>query len=308
MKESKHDILLESGTNEIEIMEFTVSGVTFGINVAKVREILTPSPIKPMPHAHPAIEGIFKPRDSVMTVVNLPLFLGLDSEPTTDRSLFIITNFNNLNIAFRVHTVVGINRIYWSDIIKPDTTTYKGAGGFVTGIAQYDNRLISVLDFERIIAEISPETSIQESDIEVMGERAPNTRPIAVVEDSMMLSKMITDSLAKAGYTNIQKFNNGKEAWQYLHSIRDSDNILEHCTCVITDIEMPQMDGHRLIKLIKEDSRLKVLPVIVFSSLINDEMRIKGEELGADEQLSKPEIVRLVETLDRLIGEAESRA
>ena len=107
MENNKDGILLETGTNEIEIMEFTIDGNLYGINVAKVREIMLSAPVHPMPHAHPAVEGIFKPRDIVITVVDLPEYLSGHTEPKGEKDLFIITNFNKMHIAFRVHTVVG---------------------------------------------------------------------------------------------------------------------------------------------------------------------------------------------------------
>lgn len=119
----------------------------------------------------------------------------------------------------------------------------------------------------------------------------------------MLLTKMIMDSLFRAGYSNIINFNNGKEAWEYLSEIRDDDDFDDKAALLITDIEMPEMDGHRLTKLVKEDEVMKRLPVIIFSSLINQEMRLKGEQLGANEQLSKPEIGRLVMVMDRLLDE-----
>ena len=122
-------ILLESGTNEIEIMEFTIDGNLYGINVAKVREIIMSAPVKPMPHAHNAVEGIFKPRDIVLTVVDLPKYLNGVAGEKSGKDLFIVTNFNKMYIAFRVHTVVGISRISWSDIQKPDKTVAGVAGG-----------------------------------------------------------------------------------------------------------------------------------------------------------------------------------
>ena len=124
-----HEILLETGTNEIEIMEFTIDGNLYGINVAKVREILMSAPVHPMPHSHPAVEGIFKPRDIVITVVDLPKYLSGREEEKGNKDLFIITNFNQMHIAFRVHTVVGISRISWQDIQKPDKTVSGGTRG-----------------------------------------------------------------------------------------------------------------------------------------------------------------------------------
>ena len=295
-------ILLESGTNEIEIMEFTIDGSLYGINVAKVREIIMSAPVKVMPHAHPAVEGIFKPRDVVITVVDLPKYLGVDKEKA-EKDLFIITNFNKMYIAFRVHTVVGISRISWTDIHKPDKTVSGGSEGVATGIAQCGSDLVTILDFERIVAEIAPETTIQMDEIEQMGPRARSDEPIWIAEDSILLSKMIEECLRKAGYANLRMFPNGRELWESLNEL-PKDHVLEDdVALVITDIEMPQMDGHRLTKLIKDNARFKDIPLIIFSSLISEEMRIKGRQLGADEQMSKPEIGHLVDVMDHLLAE-----
>lgn len=300
MEENKQGILLESGTNEIEIMKFTIGGNLFGINVAKVREIMISEPVKPMPHAHPAVEGIFKPRDTVLTVVDLPKYLGEES-PKSPKDIFIITNFNKMFIAFRVHTVDRISRISWTDISKPDKTVSGGTESVATGIAQCDGELVTILDFERIVAEIAPETTIQMSEVEQMGPRDRNDRPIWVAEDSVLLSKMIADSLRKANYVNLHMFPNGQELWEALTALPTDDALEKDVALIITDIEMPQMDGHRLTKLVKDHSRFKQIPLIIFSSLISEEMRRKGRDLGADEQLTKPEIGHLVDVMDRLL-------
>ena len=300
----KNEILLESGTNEIEIMEFTVGGNLYGINVAKVNEIMLSEAVKAMPHTHPAVEGIFKPRDTVITVVNLPLYLGNES-PVGEKDLFIITNFNKMNIAFRVHTVIGMSRISWTAIQKPEKTISGNGDSVATGIAQCRGELVTILDFERIVAEIAPETSIQMSEIEQLGPRARNQHPIVLAEDSVLLSKMIQSALAKAGYNNLRTFSNGLELWQYLGNLKKEGDVLNKVSLIITDIEMPQMDGHRLTKLVKDDPELHPIPLVIFSSLITEEMRIKGRELGADEQLSKPEIGHLVAVIDELLAASE---
>lgn len=301
-KDNQTEILLESGTNELEIMEFTIAGELFGINVAKVREIMKYSPVKPMQNAHPVIDGIFKPRDEVITVIDLAKYLSLAPSEEKTRDIFIIANFNNLNFAFHVHTVVGIDRISWKKIQKPDKIIYGGDEGVATGIAEFENRLITILDFEKIVAEICPQTGIQVSDVDIMGvDKKRNDKTILIAEDSMLLSKMIVECLHKSGYINTVKTDNGQEAWEYLCEAKESgDPILDHVSLLVTDIEMPQMDGHRLTKLVKDDSVLKMIPVVMFSSLINEEMRIKGKQLGADEQISKPEIANLVAIIDRL--------
>lgn len=310
VKEKKNKgILLESGTNEIEVMKFTVLGEFYGINVAKVQEIIMSDKVKPMPHAHPAVEGIFKPREVLITVINLPYYLTGESTENGQRDLFIITNFNKMTVAFRVQSIEGISRISWKDIQKPDKTISNGEAGVATGIAQCDGQLVTILDFEKIVADIAPETTIQISEIDEMGDRPLCDCPIVIAEDSLLLQKMIDESLQRAGFMNITNFNNGQEAWDYLHSIKDDSNLYDKVNLVITDIEMPEMDGHRLTKLIKDDPRLKELPVVIFSSLINEQMYRKGKELGASEQLSKPEIGHLVEVLDVLLKEfTEQRA
>jgi len=298
---SQTDILLESGTNEFEIMEFTIADNLFGINVAKVREIMMACPVTPMQKSHPDIEGIFKPRNEVITVIDLAKHLKLPPSEPGNKDIFVVTNFNSLTFAFHVHTVVGIDRISWTQIRKPDKVIYGGDDGVATGIAEFEERLITILDFEKIIAEISPDTSIQTSDLERLGTRSRNEKPILVAEDSNLLSKLIIDSLHKAGYINTLKFDNGQEAWDYINELKSRDQPLENSVaCLVSDIEMPLMDGHRLTKLIKDDYTLKGIPIVLFSSLIGDEMRRKGEELGANAQISKPEIVKLVSIIDSL--------
>lgn len=300
------EILLESGTNELEIMEFTIQNELFGINVAKVKEIMMASRVKPMQKSQPNIEGIFKPRDEIITVIDLAMYLNLPPSPDNSRDIFIVTNFNNMNFAFHVHTVVGIDRISWTKMQKPDRIIYGGEEGVATGIAEFEGRLITILDFEKIVAEISPQTSIQFSDLDKLGVRTRNQKPILVVEDSMLLSKMIIESLHKAGYVNTVKTDNGQEAWDFLSEAKSSgDPLSNHVACIVTDIEMPLMDGHRLTKLVKEDSILKGTPLILFSSLINEEMKVKGRALGADDQISKPEIANLVSVIDRLTADKE---
>lgn len=294
------NILLESGTNELEVLEFTLGSNHYGINVAKIREILTYHPITPVPNSHPSIEGIFMPRDTMISVVNLKRCLGMP-EDMENKGLFIITNFNKLNIAFHVDEVLGIHRVSWESIIKPDSTINTEENSASTGIIKMENKLIIILDFEKIVTDISPETGLKVSDVENMEERERSDSPILLAEDSPLLSKLITDCLKKAGYTKLIVTMNGQEAWDKLCEFKKQGNVYDKVHCIITDIEMPLMDGHRLTKLTKSDDVLKKIPLIIFSSLINDEIRRKGEQLGADAQLTKPEIGNLVEAIDGLI-------
>lgn len=297
------NILMESGTNELEVLEFTVGGNHYGINVAKIREILNFQPITPIPNSHPSVEGIFMPRDTVITVINLANQLNLPPSDNEKNDMLIVTNFNKLNIAFHVHSVVGIHRVSWADIIKSDSTinsTESGTGA-TTGIIKVNDKLVIILDFENIVTDISPETGLKVSDIEKLGTRNRNDNPILIAEDSPLLSRLICDSLTKAGYSNVTLTANGQEAWDYLCKAKEKGTYKEDVKCIITDIEMPLMDGHRLTKLVKDDEQLKSIPLVIFSSLVNEEMKAKGVALGADAQLSKPEIGSLVEIIDSLI-------
>lgn len=295
------NILLENGTNELEVLEFTLGDNHYGINVAKIREILSYQPVTPVPNAHPSVEGIFMPRDTMLTVISLRRCLGMQDEE--GKGLFIITNFNKLNIAFHVDQVIGIHRVSWSEIIKPDATINVQDKGVSTGVIKLDGQLIVILDFEKIISDISPETGLKVSDVEHLENRNRNDSPIMIAEDSPLLSKLITDCLKKAGYTNLNVNTNGQEAWDKLCAYEKAGNVKDKVHCIITDIEMPLMDGHRLTKLVKENDNMHDIPVIIFSSQVNDEMRRKGESLGADAQLTKPEIGSLVQAIDRLIDQ-----
>lgn len=294
-------ILLENGTNELEVLEFVIDGHSYGINVAKIREIIPYQAITPVPNSHPSIEGIFMPRDRMITAIDLKNCLGRGmAEP---EGLFIVTNFNKLDIAFHVAAVKGIQRVSWKDIIRPDTTISTSDESVATGIIKREDKLIIILDFEKIVSDINPETGLKLSELENIAGHERSNVPILIAEDSPLLNKLIVDSLKKAGYSNLIHTQNGREAYDVITQCLEDGTLDEHVKCLITDIEMPEMDGHHLSKLIKTNEKLSHIPVIIFSSLVNDEMRRKGEALGVDAQLSKPEIGSLVRTVDQLIRE-----
>ena len=296
------NILLENGTNELEVLEFMLEGRHYGINVAKIREIISYQEATPVPNSHPSIEGIFMPRDTMITAINLRNCLQLREYEEKEKasSLFIITNFNKLDIAFHVDSVLGIHRVSWNNIIKPGNTVSTSEDGVSTGIIKIDGRLIIILDFEKIVTDINPETGLKISEIEALGERSPRDTPILIAEDSPLLNKLIVNSLKQAGYTNLIHTENGRQAYDVIQQCKADGTLKDHVRCIITDIEMPEMDGHRLTKLVKEDEATKDIPIVIFSSLVNEEMKRKGRALGADAQLSKPEIGNLVHIIDSI--------
>lgn len=283
----------------MEVLEFKLDGNAYGINVAKIKEIINYQEVTPVPNAHPSIEGIFMPRDTMITAIDLKNCLQRGvSEPG---GLFIVTNFNKLDIAFHVDSVVGIHRVSWREIIKPGSTVSTSEDGVSTGIIKFDDRLIIILDFEKIVTDINPETGLKIADIEELGERHRIDVPILIAEDSPLLNKLIVESLHKAGYVNLIHTENGQQAYDVIQECKREGTLKEHVQCIITDIEMPLMDGHRLTKLVKSDDETKDIPIIIFSSLVNEDMMRKGEALGANAQLSKPEIGNLVRVVDGLV-------
>lgn len=301
MQKHNNSILLESGTNELEIVEFEVGVNTFGINVMKVREIIQPIPITFIPNAHPHVEGIIQLRGEVLPVIDMLKVLGLSVDNRNPEEKYIVTEFNQQKVVFRVDSVTQIHRISWEQIEKP-SDMYQNEFSNIIGVIKHQDQMILLLDFERIVLEINPDTGFSVETVKKLGERERSNKKIVVAEDSPMLRQLLLDTLTEAGYNNLEFFENGKLAYDYLVNIAENEgSITEHVQFVITDIEMPQMDGHHFTKKIKEHSILQVLPVAIFSSLITTDLRHKGEQVGAAAQISKPEIEKLILQIDEHI-------
>ena len=300
MAVEKDGILLESGTNEFEIVEFTVGGVHYGINVAKVREVIQSAlfPITKVPQAHPYLDGVITLRGSTIPLINLPRCMG-HGQGENCKSI-IVTEINAYFVGFLVDEVSRIHRISWKDMESPPQV---GGGSRVVGIVRFGERIVQLMDFESIIAEVNPQINKKLTEVESRDDNLQTLRqnaPIVVAEDSMMLRDMLVGTLNNAGYGNVSAFVNGLDAWNFLHP-EDGPAPDMGRGAVISDIEMPKMDGHRLLKLIRDDEKLRGIPVILFSSLINEEMRSKGEMLGATGQIAKPEMNELVDFLDSVL-------
>ncbi|WP_338753807.1 chemotaxis protein [Bacillus sp. FJAT-52991] len=297
---NEQGILLESGTNELEIVEFEVQNNKYGINVIKVKEIIQPLPITLIPHSHEHIEGVIQLRGEVLPVINMAKVLGVPVVKDDSTDKYIVTEFNKQKAVFHVQNVTRIHRISWEDIDKP-SDMYQGGNNQVIGVVKISGQMILLLDFEKIILDINPESGIHVGQIKQLGARDRSTKNIVAAEDSPLLRKLLHDTLSEAGYENVEFFENGKLAYDYLESVAAEFEIEEKVQLVITDIEMPKMDGHHLTRRVKEHPVLKQLPVIIFSSLITEDLRHKGDGVGADAQVSKPEIAELVKNIDRLV-------
>ncbi|EAC5235754.1 chemotaxis signal transduction protein CheV [Listeria monocytogenes] len=295
-------ILLQSGTNELEIVTFTVGENLFCINVLKVKEIIHPLEVTPVPDSNPAIEGVSQVRGEIMPVVNLARVMKLpEIEP--ENTKFIITELNQMKIVFRVDEVHRIQRISWEQIEEPEKLSI-GLEELAVGIVKLDGNLVLLLDYEKIIYEISGNADFAVTGEDRMARKVNREeKTIFIAEDSQMLRQLLEDTLHEAGYTNLQFFANGREAQEHIFKLlkEQKEQTFENVNLLITDIEMPQMDGHHLTKVIKEDEIGRELPVVIFSSLITEDLEHKGAGVGADAQVSKPNIHQLIIILDELV-------
>ncbi|WP_460235799.1 chemotaxis protein [Bacillus cereus] len=303
MKETQ-GILLESGTNELEIITFKVGVNLFSINVMKVKEIIHSSEVTSIPESHPAVEGILQVRGEIIPVINLAKALGISSHVSKENSKFIITELNHTKVVFRVDDVHRIQRISWKQIEEPSSLAM-GLETTTAGIVKLDNTIILMLDYEKIIYEISPNNNMIIKDKSLLDKRKNERKGknIYIAEDSAMLRQVIKDTLESAGYENLTFFKNGEEALIRIEELASNKNskITDSVNLLITDIEMPKMDGHHLTKRLKESENTKELPIVIFSSLISNELYHKGTSVGADAQITKPEITELINTIDNLL-------
>ena len=304
------NILLESGTNELEIVEFRLNSInsqglatvqSFGINVAKVREIVRMPQITKLPNLPPSVLGLFTLRNKLIPALDLNNYLFRQPNNAENRKM-IIAEFNKMACGFIVNDVHRIHRISWAQIEAPDTLNeLNSSDSTVVGIIKFEDRNVLMIDIEKIIADIDPNSAI-DGVIEIL---TVTGKPIAVTaEDSATIRKMITDKLNLAGF-EIVSFNDGEAAWNYLNELsktcKNINELHNKVNVIITDIEMPKMDGYTLTKNIKGDSLLSQIPVVIFSSIVSQDVLHKGKSVGADAQLTKPQIGILIETIRELL-------
>lgn len=293
------NILLESGTGEVEILEFIVNNKHYGINVIKVKEVLEIEDLTEIPQSHPAVAGLILCRNEIITLVNLKYVLDGQSI-VNKKNKIILCEFNKTKVAFNIDSIVGIHRMGWNNISKPEDIA---SNPLVIGNIILNNKIIFLLDFEKIVTDINPESGISEDKIIDVEYKDRSDIKVMLVDDSPLIRRLLNDTLTKAGFTNLKSFDEGEEALNYLNKLVEEkgEEFIKEVQLVITDIEMPKMDGHTLTRKIKENNILKKLPVIIFSSLITNELAHKGKSVGADAQLSKPEVGTLVELIDKFI-------
>lgn len=307
---SNNNILLEAGTNELEIVEFYLDepGVNepyrgyYGVNVAKVLEIINKPEITVIPSVtNRAISGAFNHRSNVIPLIDLGIWL--DKHPIHSHSnKVIVTEFNKITSAFLVSGVTRIHRLSWEQVEPPDKYVSSCTESSITGVVKIEQRIVFILDLERIIVDLNTGLAMEKIDDHV---KAHEHYKALVVDDSTMIRNLLKDQLTKASF-DVQTASNGKEAWEYLSNIKatlahNKGKINQVINIIVSDIEMPSMDGLNLTKRIKSDEVLKDIPVILFSSLISDKLKHKGQAVGADDQISKPEVNELAKRALELI-------
>lgn len=307
---AKQEILLESGTNELEFLTFVLGNQSFGLNVLKVQSIqqFDPSSLTKLPRAHHAMLGMMLYRDKTIPLIDLSAALDLENKhETKENMIVIVTKFNSVVNGFLVNGVNRIYRLNWEDFIPLDRTL-GSAGKSITGSIRIDDVDIMVVDLEYILSVISPNlaiSDINEETANLSSQRSREEVNIFFAEDSNTIRNNVIRILEKSGYKNVRSFEDGQQAFDALVKLRDQTDTngsdatqLPHV--LISDIEMPQMDGLSLCKKIKEDSKLEQIIVIMFSSLINEQMLFKCKSVRADDSITKPEMDELVAMLDKL--------
>ena len=315
----KKGILLESGTNELELIELYIDEVGgyrgyFGVNVAKVLEIIgLPPNITTPPKAAPFVTGVFNHRGKVITLIDLSLWLGR-SRLDAGRPAVIITEFNNLTSAFLVSGITRIHRTSWANIMPVDAYLQRLCEA-ITGLIHLEDRTVLMLDLERAIGEIDPRLSVPHLLPEQ--KKGALSEPLTVgikyplrvlhADDSGMIRRATKQLLEEDRDFIVTSKVDGSDAWSYLIDLKDKagrDNrpITDYIDIILSDIEMPQMDGYHFCQKVKSDPVMKVLPFILFSSLITDKLRHKGESVHADAQLAKPSPAQLVKDLKEIIA------
>ncbi|EGQ8017149.1 chemotaxis protein CheV [Vibrio alginolyticus] len=315
-------ILTESGTNELEIIEFHLEktlpdGSTktcyYGINVAKVREVIRVPETTDYPNAQPHMIGVFSSRDVLTPLVDLAGWLGVPTRQDLERKFVIVTDFNKMTNGFLIDSISRIHRISWNDVESPSQFLEAGEQDCVVAVVRKEGNLIMILDFEKIIADINPELSMEKYDVKgdksvdlnqrMVGKR--NAKTIMVVDDSAFIRSLIQDTLASSGY-NVITCKDGGEAHEKLMSLievakEENLPVKELLDAVVTDVEMPRMDGMHLVKRLRDTEAFYEMPIIMFSSLMSEDNRAKALSLGANDTITKPEIGRMVNMMDKYV-------
>ncbi len=308
---SQTRILLDVGTNELEIVEFYLNEKDgyrgyYGINVSKVVEIIRPQPVTAMPQMrHPSVRGAFPYRDGrIVPLIDLCHYLDKGRAEDPDPKI-IITEFNNVQNSFLVSGVTRIHRISWNQVEPPTRFMLEMSRKSITGVVRLENRVVFLLDMEAIVGSLHPSLGIR-MEIDPEAPKPAQRFRIMHADDSASIRRLVLDKLTEEGRFDVEQVTDGQEAWNRLRELRDTAvaegrPITDYIQGLISDIEMPNLDGLTLCRYIKEDSVLKGLPVAMFSSLISPSLSHKCETVHADAQFAKPDLQAISDKMYNMI-------
>lgn len=296
-------VITEVGTNEWQVVVFFLGDQSFAINVDKTREILRWPGCRVIPDTPGAMIGITSVRGEVLPMVDLRVFLSIEAKTELENCKVIIAEFNEVKLGFVVDAVERIYRISSEDL--DSSLTGKYLGDWILYVIKRDARNVLLLDYEAIVQTISPQLSMSnkwdptllQSFTEGLGDTSKYR--IIIAEDSPLIRSQIKDSLEAGGFTNLLICQDGKEAYDYIMEEGAYFDVL------ITDVEMPRLDGLSLTRRLKENDSTKDLPIIVFSSIMAQDIKVKAASVGARYQITKPEISQLVEFVAKIIREKQ---
>ena len=289
-----------AGTNKMEILLFSLgSNEKFGINVFKVKEVCQIAKITRTPNMPGGVDGIVSLRGHVMPVLNLANFMGM--KPTKKHETMLVAEFNRHILGFLVEGVDRIIRVDW-DKVHPTDGMLSDKGALITAITELDDgSLVSILDVEQILADAFGEAVVGNV------ERVDSEHELCVffADDSLVARRKIVEVLDKMGVKHVQA-NNGREAWDRLKAMADAAqsagvNLHTQIQVILTDAEMPEMDGYVLTQHIKGDQRFDDIPVVMHSSLSSDANRAMGKRVGVDSYVPKFDSIILSSTLRPLL-------
>ena len=305
-----------AGTNRLEVLLFSLGKdirtgreETYGVNVFKVREVMLVPEITHAPDMPASVEGMVSLRGNMIPVINLPDFCGIQTEEKP--SILIVTEYNKHVQGFLVHGVDTIERLAWEDVKVPPPMMAQQHGGLVTAVTELkDNRLVMIMDVEMVLSQTSGFG--QSSDIFEGIEHIGDTEiTLLFADDSAVARDQIVRTMNHMGMKYIPT-TNGAEAWEKLKDIADRASATGHkasdyVQIILTDVEMPEMDGYVLTKKIKEDSRFSDIPIIMHSSLSADANMALGKGVGADAYVPKFEPTELSAKLHEIIGSVRDK-
>ncbi len=316
-QQTQSNILLEVGTNELEVITFYLEWIdpvtkeirknTYGINAAKVKELVAyPDKVTSVADSKECVKGVFLLRDNTIPIIDLCDWFGykIDQHQDKKKWVVIVADLNGKAFGFISHGVDKVYRISWSQISPPPALL--GTEQSITGICQVEDLLIQMVDFERIVGAIDPSMVVKSNrdNDDAQDIKARYSKSVLVADDSQVVLIQVTRTLENAGFTVIPK-SDGQAAWEFLEDLREKGTLDETILAIISDIEMPRMDGHHFCMKVRKQQAYKKIPIILFSSMITDAMRRKGESVGADDQVTKPELDELIDRMEKCIKQLE---